>query len=97
MKRYQIVSIGVAIILIISAILIGCSSEVQAIGYSNSGRMKEVDYLDSIWGDIKGELVIDTQTGVEYWFIEPKSGEGGSYSLTLLVDQDGKPLIWKGE
>ena len=96
MKRYQIVSIAVSITIIVIAILAGCDSEVQASNYSDSGRMKEARYLDSVWGsDIHGHLEIDTQTGVEYWYIEPYS-EGG-YSLTLLVDQDGKPLIWKGE
>lgn len=95
MKRYQVVSIACSILIIIAAVLMGCDSEVQA--YSDSGRMKVAKLYDSWFSDIPGELVVDTQTGVEYWFIEPKSGEGGSYSLTLLVDQDGKPLIWKGE
>jgi hypothetical protein len=49
------------------------------------------------WTTVRGKLVIDRQTGVEYWYIEPKAGEGGSFCLTLLVDQDGKPLIYKGE
>lgn len=49
------------------------------------------------WTTVRGKLVIDRQTGVEYWYIEPKAGEGGSYSLTLLVDSEGKPVIWKGE
>lgn len=53
--------------------------------------------VDSSWTIVHGKLVVDKQTGCEYWYIEPKAGEGGSYSLTLLVDQDGKPLIYKGE
>ena len=96
MKRYQIVSIAVSIIIVISAILMGCDTEAQASSYSDSGRMKEARYLDSIWFNVEGHLVIDTQTGVEYWYIE-HAGDSGGYSLTLLVDQDGKPLVWKGE
>ena len=58
---------------------------------------KRLQAVEDTWATVKGKLVIDRQTGVEYWYIEPKAGEGGSYCLTLLVDQDGKPLIWKGE
>lgn len=94
MKRYQVVPIICSILIIIAAVLMGCNSEVQA--YSNNERMKTVHAMNNdVWwaNKVEGELVIDTQTGVEYWYIY---GEGES-SLTLLVDQDGKPLIWKGE
>lgn len=34
----------------------------------------------------------DTETGVMYYF--HKSGYGGG--MTVLVDADGKPLLWEG-
>lgn len=96
MKKYQVISILTSIILIITAILVGCTSEAQAFDVDDF-RIKEVRYLDNSWySGIHGNLVVDTQTGVEYWYIKPL-GDSGGYSLTLLVDQDGKPLIWKGE
>lgn len=36
-------------------------------------------------------VIADTDTGVLYHFI--KSGYGGG--LTVMVDSDGKPLIWE--
>jgi hypothetical protein len=88
------ISVGLNIIL-----LAGCDgSQSEASSSPKKYRMVEAgsDSTD-YFGSIKGKLVVDTQTNVEYWYIEPKAGEGGSYSLTLLVDQDGKPLVWKGE
>lgn len=41
---------------------------------------------------ISGYMVVDSQTNVEYWYIN-----GEAQSLTLLVDQEGKPLVYKGE
>lgn len=65
------------------------TSQVEA-SYNNKRKLYAPE---SIWGrECKGYMVIDSQTNVEYWYIE---GEGSS--LTLLVDQDGKPLVYKGE
>lgn len=82
------ISIALNIIL-----LTGCDDSQIASAYAN----KRLYDVNSTWTTVKGKLVVDAQTGVEYWYIEPVSGEGGSYCLTLLVDQEGKPVIWKGE
>ncbi|MBQ3724590.1 MAG: xylan 1,4-beta-xylosidase [Oscillospiraceae bacterium] len=37
------------------------------------------------------EIFVDTETSVQYLFIQ--SGYGGG--LTVLVDQEGKPLLYK--
>lgn len=48
-------------------------------------------YFRTISDEINGEIVYDTRTGVEYW----KSSSAYNYgNLTLLVDADGKPLIY---
>ena len=41
-----------------------------------------------------GDVVCDTRTGVQYWRSESGYNPG---TLSLLVDADGKPLIYKGE
>lgn len=41
-----------------------------------------------------GNVVYDKKTGVEYWMITSGYNKG---NLTLLVDEDGNPLIYKGE
>lgn len=82
------ISIGLNLFL-----LVGCDDSQLAQAYAS----KRLYCVDSEWTTVKGRLVVDAQTGVEYWYIEPNAGEGGSYSLTLLVDSEGKPVIWKGE
>lgn len=46
-------------------------------------------YPNASWNYVVGDLVVDRQTGVEYWLMDGR--------LTLLVDKDGKPVIYKGE
>ena len=38
-------------------------------------------------------MFVDKETGVVYLFV--KDGYGGG--LTVMVDENGKPLIWEGE
>lgn len=67
--------------------LSGCEADVEA------GSTRRMYYPTSSFTYPEGRLVIDKQTGVEYWYIET----GAGVSLTLLVDREGKPLIWAGE
>jgi hypothetical protein len=98
MKNYKVIPIVISIILILTAILMGCDTEVQASTYSDADRLQTARRLSGDWwsASVRGQLIVDTQTDVEYWYIE-NAGDSGGCSLTLLVDQDGKPLIWKGE
>ena len=41
-----------------------------------------------------GMIVYDSMTGIEYWMSTSAYNQG---TLTLLVDSEGKPLIYKGE
>ena len=41
-----------------------------------------------------GDIIYDKKTGVEYWMVTSGFNKG---NLTLLVDEDGKPLIYEGE
>ena len=56
-------------------------------------RMIEAGGDNNYFSAVKGKVIIDTQTSVEYWCVEG----GDVVTLTLLVDQDGNPLIYKGE
>lgn len=68
--------------------LTACDAEVEA------GSTRRMYYPDSDWYHPEGNLVVDRQTGVEYWYM---SSSEGTSTLTLLVDSEGKPLIYKGE
>lgn len=52
------------------------------------------NYFIRISNEYGGAIFYDSRTGVQYW------RSGGSYNygtITLLVDADGKPLIYKGK
>lgn len=72
----------VVIGLIFISLLTGCSVSVD----SEKGNTR---YFRTISNEINGEIVYDTRTGVEYWI-----SKGYSNVLTVLVDADGKPLIY---
>lgn len=64
-----------------------CGCEEAKVENDNSGerfyRAIEGWYND-VW--------VDKETGVMYFY----RGEGYSGGLTVMVDEDGKPLIWEG-
>lgn len=65
-----------------TTLLVGCSSISEA-QTKNRFMVLSQEY--------NGNIIYDTQTGVEYW------SSNGSYNrgtLTMLVDADGKPLIY---
>lgn len=65
-----------------TTLLIGCSSISEAETRDRFVTLGWEDY---------GRVVYDTQTGVEYWLSYGKYNRG---TLTMLVDADGKPLIY---
>lgn len=51
-------------------------------------------YFVRISSEYNGDIVYDSRTGVQYW----RSNGPYTYGvLTVLLDADGKPLIYKGE
>ena len=40
---------------------------------------------------INGWIYVDKQTKVQYLFVKRQNAGG----LTILVDEDGKPLLWQ--
>lgn len=70
----------------ISGLVIGCTS-------SHSRAMSE-ECFKTLFKEDGGYVVYDIRTGVQYW----KSTEAYNYgSMTLLVDADGRPLIYEGD
>lgn len=61
------------------------------IGFSATVEAKEKKRFVELQSAYCGYVVYDTQTGVEYW-ISCGTHNGGT--LTVLVDKDGKPLIY---
>lgn len=76
------------IVMIVSALmLMGCKADSEMSEFQGHGL-----YFKIISTESGGNVVYDTRTGVEYW------NSRGAYNfgtLTLLVDKDGKPLIYE--
>lgn len=73
--------------LILAIMLISCSSSTEA-NARNADRFELIQ--STSWCDI----VVDTETGVEYAVSTAAYNWG---NMTVLVDETGKPIIWKGE
>ena len=89
MKKIKL-SIAIALL---STTLLGCGeNNIQ----NEAKKVKDSydTYFIRISSEYSGDIVYDSRTGVQYW------RSGGSYnfgSLTVLLDADGKPLIYEEE
>ena len=71
--------------LIFISLLTGCKSSDSKM----SDYKGKTQYFKIISNDLNGSIIYDTRTGVEYWM-----SNGYSNVLVVLVDADGKPLIY---
>lgn len=75
------------VLLILAVMLISCSSGTE-VNARNADRFELIQ--STSWCDV----VVDTETGVEY---AVSTGTYNWGNMTVLVDETGKPLKWKGE
>lgn len=76
-------------IMLLTVILSGCGERTiqdEKDSYST--------YFVRISHESGGDIVYDSRTGVQYWRSDGAYNYG---TLTILLDADGKPLIYKGE
>lgn len=76
------------IILLMAIMLTGCGATVDRETQTETSRFMELERT------YRWVIVADKETGVMY------SVSNGGYNqgtFTLLVDENGKPLIWEGE
>jgi uncharacterized protein YcfL len=78
----------VLIVLLFVFLLTGCRSEEYSSNYKG-----DTMYFKTISKEVNGEVIYDTRTGVEYWRSASVYNCG---NLTVLVDADGKPLVYNG-
>lgn len=84
------------VLVICLATLTGCDKEITSSSYKKEpygdGRFKYIS-SEKVGADDYGRVIVDNKTGVEYFFY--KVGYGGG--MTVLVDKDGKPVIYEGD
>ena len=76
-----------AIILALAISLSGCSGGNYNTEYENNGRFHKV------YDEYPNTIYVDSETNVMYFW---HTG-GSSGGLTVMVNENGQPLIWKGE
>ncbi len=75
-------------IILIALFVCGCARTEKAEGYTDKSRFIVVEQAANWW------VVVDKDTNVMY---AVSCGYYNSGTFTLLVDSDGKPLLWEGE
>lgn len=81
MKR--IVSICLAVMLAVS--LTSCCNDHATVNLERKNRFRTVH------SESNYSVVVDEETGVMYLYV----GAGYGGGLTVMVDQDGAPLVWE--
>lgn len=82
----------ILLIIICCFMFVGCGRKNDVI------KTTELDSRFKIINDTNdglgySQIIVDTETGVMYLF----RGEGYRGGLTVMVDADGKPLIYEGD
>ena len=78
-------------LLVSTCVLTGCKAEEFV---STVTAFDDGDRFIIVSSEHSGMIVYDSRTGVQYWMSTSAYNSG---TLTLLVDSEGKPLIYKGE
>lgn len=90
MRKYICV---VLIVLLVCAIFTACTPEVGDT-VDNLERFKVVKKMSIDTGvNYITYIIIDTQTNVEYLFMEREKRA----AITVLLNSDGTPMLWYGE
>lgn len=76
-------------ILLVLLMLVGCGKNERA--ESESGLGKRFVTIETAWTYL---IVADRETGVMY---AVSNGMYNCGTFTLLVDEDGSPMLWDGE
>ena len=76
---------AIMISLLVATLFTGCRSNAITQGETRYFRILSIEEY--------GVIMYDTRTGVEYWCSDMNHSSGFA---TLLVDKDGKPLIYGG-
>lgn len=82
----------IALVLLLVGVCIGCSA-CQRMPNKNKSVEPEPALFSEIENYGIGRVVVDNETGVMYWLSDGAYNRG---TLTLLVDEAGKPKIFEG-
>ena len=77
-----------AVVLALALTLAGCSGGNSNFDEENSERFVEVyrDYFSNV-------IYVDSKTNIMYYWHK----DGYSGGIIVMIDENGQPLLWKGE
>ena len=79
------------VICLIVTCLVGCCCEKKE---EAPARFRIVDAVDIEGsGSVRSYIIVDTETNVMYLRVNANTAFNG---ITVLLDTDGKPLLWEG-
>jgi len=84
MTKKKLIAMAVVIFALVAVMLSSCNYSVKK---SEDERISDGRFVAN--RNLQGVVVTDTETGVQYLFVE--YGYGGG--MTVLVDENGKPLV----
>lgn len=91
----KIVTVIIALSILISALFFGaCYGKEATPQNRKQSSFVEVSYEDCGYGS-SITVVYHKDTKVMYAIITHKNGSSGGVTMTILVDAEGKPLLWE--
>ena len=88
MKRW----IVAALVLALGLMLAGCARGKVGAGHIADAKADNRMFM-VVSNEINWRVLVDKATGVMYWVSDKGYNRG---TLTLLVNEDGKPRVWEG-
>ena len=67
--------------------------ETEAAEEECADRFEKIGKNEKIDASVHSTIFVDKKTGVMYLFVDTSYGSG----VTVMVDENGNPLIWEGE
>lgn len=86
------------VVAFIVAILLGACEDTMTttVEASQNNQRFEFVHVEGV-GSATTNIMVDTETQVMYLVVCDYYGQGIGYSITVMVDAEGKPLLWEGE
>lgn len=85
--RFRKIMLAIMLCVMTAGVLTGCMSTPPAVGYTENSERFAIAVSE---GD--NDIYVDTYTGVMYFY--HKQGKSGG--MSVMLDKNGKPLIWRG-
>lgn len=85
--RFGKIMLAIMLCVMVAGVIAGCMSTPPAVGYTENSERFAIAVSEG-----RNDIYVDTYTGVMYFYHDG----GDSGGMSVMLDQNGKPLIWGG-